>query len=105
MSPYRHINNSCKGSHSGVGRVSHGMRDVRGGFCEVQQVNCMPLLLSYNHFVCSQVDTLIQPEVCNTKVKKSYKPSPIPSFLTDAVAFQPGSISYLANMLSPLAQS
>jgi hypothetical protein len=33
-------------------------------------VNSTPLLLSYNHFACLQVDTLIQPEICNNESKE-----------------------------------
>jgi hypothetical protein len=49
---------------------SDGTQDHREGFCEIQWVNSMPLLLSYNHFVCLQVDTIIQPKICNIESKQ-----------------------------------
>jgi hypothetical protein len=33
-------------------------------------VNSMPLLLSYNCFACLEVDTLIEPEICNIESKE-----------------------------------
>jgi hypothetical protein len=81
------------------------MRGVRRGFFEIQWVNHTLLLSSYNHFACLQVDTLIQPEICNIESKETIRSIFIPPFLTNTVAFQPGSVSYLANMLSPLAHS
>jgi hypothetical protein len=33
-------------------------------------VNSMPPLSSYDHFACLQVDTLIQPEICNIESKE-----------------------------------
>jgi hypothetical protein len=44
-----------------------GMRDHRGGFCEVQWVNSTPLLSSYNRFTYLQVDTIMTPDICNIK--------------------------------------
>jgi hypothetical protein len=75
------INNSCKESYSGVRRVNYGMRGVGRGFYEIQQVNHMPLLLSYNYFECLQVNTLIQLKINNIKCKEviqttSYPPIP-----------------------------
>jgi hypothetical protein len=51
--------------------------------CEVTRwVNSMPSLLSYNHFAYLQVDTLIQPEICNIESKEVIHPishPPIPN--------------------------
>jgi hypothetical protein len=33
-------------------------------------MNSMPLLSSYNHFACIQIDILIQPEICNSESKE-----------------------------------
>jgi hypothetical protein len=53
--------------HSDIRRSLSG---VRGGFCEVQWVNCRPPLSSYNWFACLQVDTLIELEIYNIKSKE-----------------------------------
>jgi hypothetical protein len=45
--------------HSDVGRIDHRMRGYGGEFSEVQQVNSMPPLSSYNIFTCLQVDTIM----------------------------------------------
>jgi hypothetical protein len=87
----QHINDGCKGNHLGVGKVGHRMRGVRGGFCEVQQVNCMPPLSSYNCFACLQVDTLIQPEISNIESKgvvQTTSHPPIPNQCSHLLAWE-----------------
>jgi hypothetical protein len=59
----------------------------------------MPLLSSYNYFTCLEVDTLIEPHICVANSTEVVQPTPIPPFLTNAVAVQPGSIGYPSNML------
>jgi hypothetical protein len=94
-------------------RDGHRTQGIRGGFCEVQQVNSMPLLSSYNCFACLQLDTLIQPEICNNESKEvihhiSHPPIPNQcSHLPDweyqlpgkyVIASSPGSMSLSVNI-------
>jgi hypothetical protein len=51
------------------------------GFCQIQRVNSMPPLSSYNRFACLEVDTLIESHTCvakSTEVVQTYSHPPIP---------------------------